>query len=635
MRPVLLGCVSGFLGAGKTTAMAAAAREILARGYRVGLVTNDQGQDLVDTAYLRSLGLPTQEVAGGCFCCRFDDLVDRADRLIAETGVDVLLAEAVGSCTDIAATVYRPLRRYFRDRFDLAPLTVLVEPHRLREIEGTAFPDEVAYIFDRQMAEADLVVLNKVDLVEPGQRRDLERGLRDRLGGAPVLGMSASTGLGVGVWVDRLLGGGDAGELDIDVDYAAYARGEAALAWLNATLDVRPKAPAGPRELGQSPPRGPERGRPPPQRSPGPREGPRGHGSRKRADRRHEHGGRAAVEQRGPARPGSGALRHRQRPGRNRPRYPDRDPARGGCRRARAPRGSDRRAPFRVLPPGAARPATQARGAQRAELGETWPTSPDCEPSRLHRGALRGDRRPGREGRDSAEGRGQARQAFRSSSGAVVPYDREDLFRVGAQRSFAGASLGEIAFPLGGIGTGTVSLGGRGQLRDWEIFNRPGKGKVLPFTFVALWARPEGEAARLRVVEGPLQPPYGGGFGFSRSSAQGLPRFQAARFTGAYPFARVDFEDDALPVEVSLEAFNPFVPMDVDDSSLPVAVLPLSGAVAEQGPGRPLPGLLDAERRGLRRPRPAERRGVGRLRGQPDDAFGRSRSRGGRSSAST
>ncbi|MFI5006578.1 MAG: GH116 family glycosyl-hydrolase, partial [Solirubrobacterales bacterium] len=163
-------------------------------------------------------------------------------------------------------------------------------------------------------------------------------------------------------------------------------------------------------------------------------------------------------------------------------------------------------------------------------------------------------------------------KAFRSPSGTLVPYDRDDLFRAGAQRSFTDNALAEIAFPLGGIGTGTVSLGGRGQLRDWEIFNRPGKGKVLPFTFVALWARAEGDTPKLRVVEAPLQPPYPGGFGFSRTSAQGLPRFQGARFTGAYPFARVDFEDAALPVEVSLEAFNPFVPMDVDDSSLPVAI---------------------------------------------------------------
>jgi uncharacterized protein (DUF608 family) len=163
-------------------------------------------------------------------------------------------------------------------------------------------------------------------------------------------------------------------------------------------------------------------------------------------------------------------------------------------------------------------------------------------------------------------------KTFRSPSGANIPYDSRDLFTVGPQRTFTGDALAEIAFPLGGIGTGTVSLGGRGQLRDWEIFNRPGKGRSLPFSFVALWARPEGGAPKLRVVEGPLRPPFAGGFGFPRSSAQGLPHLQGARFTGAYPFARVDFEEAALPVEVSLEAFNPFVPLDVADSSLPVAI---------------------------------------------------------------
>ena len=117
-------------------------------------------------------------------------------------------------------------------------------------MEGAAFPDEVAYIFDRQMAEADLVLLNKVDLVEPGQRRDLERGLRERLGETPVLGVSAATGIGLSEWVDRLLGDGEAGRHDLDVDYAAYARGEAALGWLNATLDVRASTEIGPRELG-------------------------------------------------------------------------------------------------------------------------------------------------------------------------------------------------------------------------------------------------------------------------------------------------------------------------------------------------------------------------------------------------
>jgi len=165
-------------------------------------------------------------------------------------------------------------------------------------------------------------------------------------------------------------------------------------------------------------------------------------------------------------------------------------------------------------------------------------------------------------------------QAFRSAAGSVIPYSKQELLLHGKkQRVFAGEHLSEVAFPLGGIGTGTVSLGGRGQLRDWEIFNRPGKGKILPFSFAALWARPEGGAATVKVVESLLTPPFRGSGGYHRDSAEGLPRFKEARFTGTYPFARIDFEDETVPVQVSLEAFNPFIPLHVDDSSLPVAIL--------------------------------------------------------------
>lgn len=163
--------------------------------------------------------------------------------------------------------------------------------------------------------------------------------------------------------------------------------------------------------------------------------------------------------------------------------------------------------------------------------------------------------------------------AFRSPAGSVIPFSREELLRQGPQRTFAGANLSEIAFPLGGIGTGTVSIGGRGQFVDWEIFNRPAKGQVLPFTFAALWVREDGHEAAVRVLEAPPGPPYRGSFGSAREQGQGLPHMKGATFTGAYPFARVDFDAGELPVAVTLEAFNPFVPLSVDDSSLPVAVL--------------------------------------------------------------
>lgn len=164
---------------------------------------------------------------------------------------------------------------------------------------------------------------------------------------------------------------------------------------------------------------------------------------------------------------------------------------------------------------------------------------------------------------------------FVSPAGSTIPFTQESLLATGTVRSFSGAQLGEIAFPLGGVGTGTFSLGGRGDFRDWEIFNRPNKGKALPFTFAALWVRRAGaaDAPKVKVVEAPLQPPFRGRDGVPRSRAQGLPRLAGARFTGAYPFAEIAFEDESLPLAISLEAFNPFVPLAVDDSSLPVAIL--------------------------------------------------------------
>jgi non-lysosomal glucosylceramidase len=153
-----------------------------------------------------------------------------------------------------------------------------------------------------------------------------------------------------------------------------------------------------------------------------------------------------------------------------------------------------------------------------------------------------------------------------------TPYTHSQLFDRGPQCMFTGPSLAEVAFPLGGIGTGTVSLGGRGQLRDWEIFNRPGKGKGLPYSFFSIWARPHGGPAIARVLERRLLPSFVDGAGLPPARVAGLPRLQEARFRGEYPFAWIDFEDDALPLAVRLEAYSPFIPGDADSSGQPVAI---------------------------------------------------------------
>jgi uncharacterized protein (DUF608 family) len=144
--------------------------------------------------------------------------------------------------------------------------------------------------------------------------------------------------------------------------------------------------------------------------------------------------------------------------------------------------------------------------------------------------------------------------------------------RAAGSRTFSAADAA-VAFPLGGIGTGNVSLGARGDLRDWEIFNHPGKGALLPNTFFAIRAQAGAAPAVARVLEGPLPPPHTLSHGYHPWTAAGLPRLAGATFRGEYPFAWITFDDPVLPVKVQLEAFTPFVPLDAAASGLPCAVL--------------------------------------------------------------
>jgi non-lysosomal glucosylceramidase len=140
-------------------------------------------------------------------------------------------------------------------------------------------------------------------------------------------------------------------------------------------------------------------------------------------------------------------------------------------------------------------------------------------------------------------------------------------------RVFRGNKLKMISFPLGGAAAGSLGLGGRGQLRNWEIFNKPGKGNSPAYAFPAIWVQTGEEKPIAHVLESRILPPYEGQDGLGSNSSPGLSRLKAATFTGEYPLARIDFEDESLPVKVELEAFSPFIPHDPDDSGLPVAIL--------------------------------------------------------------
>lgn len=239
--------VGGFLGAGKTTAVARLARHLTDQGLRVGLITNDQGSELVDTAMLRSHGFATEEIAGGCFCCRFNSLVEAADKLAQGARPEVFIAEPVGSCTDLVATVTYPLRRMYGDRFAIAPLSVLVDPVRAARVlgleTGGQFSEKVRYIYLKQLEEADLIVINKCDTLDAGRRTALRAALAREFPKAELLEISARTGEGLDPWFARVNDSEQTARAVMTVDYQTYAEGEALLGWLNATALLA--APAG------------------------------------------------------------------------------------------------------------------------------------------------------------------------------------------------------------------------------------------------------------------------------------------------------------------------------------------------------------------------------------------------------
>jgi len=234
--------VGGFLGAGKTTAILQLARRWQAAGLRVGLITNDQSIGLVDTAMLRSQGFSTEEITGGCFCCKFNSLREAADKLAADVQPQVFIAEPLGSCTDLRASVSYPLRRMYGDEYSIAALSVVLDPLRARQVlgllPGKAFSPKVLYIFEKQMEEADILVINKCDLMPLPQQDELQAALETRFPQATVLRTIARSGTGVDEWLDLLQRTEMPARRSMEVDYDEYAEGEALLGWLNVSAEV-------------------------------------------------------------------------------------------------------------------------------------------------------------------------------------------------------------------------------------------------------------------------------------------------------------------------------------------------------------------------------------------------------------
>jgi len=245
-NPIEFIMIGGFLGAGKTTLIARLAKKLQADGKHVCVVTNDQAAGLVDTELLKSQGLEVNEVAGSCFCCNFDGLTDAMTEFETRRRPDVILAEPVGSCTDLIATIAMPMMEHLGGKFIHRPYAVVLKPNHGKKIlsgAGGGFSEKAEYIFRKQLEESELILINRIDELSTDDVDTLTAHLNEQYPGRRILGVSARTGENMDALYTALQDEAIPRHTTMDVDYDIYADGEAELGWLNATVNFHSDSP--------------------------------------------------------------------------------------------------------------------------------------------------------------------------------------------------------------------------------------------------------------------------------------------------------------------------------------------------------------------------------------------------------
>lgn len=236
---MIVALTGGFLGSGKTTAIVNACKQLISKNRSVAVITNDQGNQQVDRAFVKAMGFMVKEVGSGCFCCQYNELESHLQSLQDSEQPGIIFAESVGSCTDLVATIVKPLSK--RKPEVKMVVSVFVDASFMNALlrRQTLFDDEsIRYIYKKQLEEADVLVINKTDLITQKELKVVDQVIKADYPGKIILHQNALTD--VSLWINSIEGFSEFNPRhSLDIDYDIYGEGESKLAWLDKSIVIQ------------------------------------------------------------------------------------------------------------------------------------------------------------------------------------------------------------------------------------------------------------------------------------------------------------------------------------------------------------------------------------------------------------
>ena len=238
MRKTKYMVTSGFLGAGKTTSMLAFSRSINARYGKAAILANDLGaSNIVDADFTAESEVLTTSIAGNCICYQHENLVDKLRQLV-DGGATVIFSDIPGCGIGALDHVYLQTKEKEGDEFELMPFMCVVDPERLKMLMDKGndinLPAEMRFLLDAQMAEADVIVLNKIDTIDEAHKAKCLELISTLHPETPLFAMSAKTGEGVDAVVDYIMTHSSPAEhREIGYGSEAFMAAERMLSWYN------------------------------------------------------------------------------------------------------------------------------------------------------------------------------------------------------------------------------------------------------------------------------------------------------------------------------------------------------------------------------------------------------------------